>query len=183
MITDMLADGQTPFVTVQTKPVVPVGSPVTSVVAEKGDTMLTVPPVVHPPDPVVGTTAASVPAGAQTVMLEAAEGPGGRSRNALTLLLLGGQTPLTIVHTKVLRPADRFATVAPGEAGDAIVPDPPRTVQLPVPEAGVLPDRITDELQTVCGVPAIATDGSWSACTVTVLPAKVQVPDANTTRR
>ena len=71
-----------------------------------------------------------------------------------------------IAHWKIVLPTPSPVTPEFGEVGDVIVPEPETTVQLPVPTAGVLPDRVVVVAQTVCEDPAAEVVGRGLTDTV-----------------
>jgi hypothetical protein len=49
-----------------------------------------------------------------------------------------GQTPLEMVHSKILSPATRMETGEIGESEFVVIPEPDNKLQIPVPTVGVL---------------------------------------------
>lgn len=60
-----------------------------------------------------------------------------------------GHGALLIVQRKTLDPTARPVTPELGEEGDAMVPEPLISVQVPAPEVGVFPDRAVLDEQIV----------------------------------
>ena len=71
----------------------------------------------------------------------------------------GAQTPLEIVHLKVLVPVDNPETEVLDSAALAKVPDPETTVHTPLPTDGTLPLRLVTVAQMAWSTPANAVDG------------------------
>jgi hypothetical protein len=82
--------------------------------------------------------------------------------------LLGAHTPLLICQRKVLMPVESPEAVVDVAVLLDKVEEPPRTVQLPLPTAGVFAVRTTDVLQSVWLAMTEALEGAASRCTVTV---------------
>ena len=84
---------------------IPVGNPLTLVVALSGDMMPAEPLVLQLPDPDVGDNAVIGALVAHTVKSPAVTaGPGGRSRVMVSVDAAGGHTPLETVQTNVFGP-------------------------------------------------------------------------------
>jgi hypothetical protein len=86
-----------------------------------------------------------------------------------------GQTPLEIVHLKMLLPAGNPFMFVVAEAGLPIVPPPEATVHKPVPTAGTFASSIAVPGSThiVCGIPATEESGRSSTETVITLLSNV----------
>ena len=85
----------------------------------------------------------------------------------VTVLLLGGQTLLEIVHSNTFAPILNPLTDVIAEAGLVNIPAPLTTVHAPVPILGVLADKAVDVVVMYWVVPAIEAVGG--AFTVTTM--------------
>ncbi len=65
------------------------------------------------------------------------------------------QTPFTIDQTKILFPSPNPVTVAVLRFAEEIFPWPEKTVQVPIPLVGALPDKFATEPHTVKSIPAL----------------------------
>ena len=87
----------------------------------------------------------------------------------LTVEVLGGHTPLLMVHANTLVPVPKAVTPLAGFVGVVIVPKPDTKLQLPLPIAGVLPDRLVAVVaHKLKSVPALAVLGLKKRVTETV---------------
>ena len=75
----------------------------------------------------------------------------------VSLLVVGRQGGLAIVHIKTFIPVPNPVTDDVGEAGVVIVPVPLTNVQVPVPTVGVLPESVEVFRHVVWLGPATAT--------------------------
>jgi hypothetical protein len=95
---------------------------------------------VHIPDPIAGVLPFSVENEVQIVESNPAFAAVGKlSTIMVTSSNTAGQTPLLIVHLKMLLPGDNEVSDVKGFEGSEIVPVPETRVQLPVPVTGMLP--------------------------------------------
>jgi hypothetical protein len=67
----------------------------------------------------------------------------------ITVSVVDGQVPFTIVHEKLLAPAFIAVTPDVGEFKDVTDPDPPMNVHVPVPTVGVFPASVVAEEQII----------------------------------
>ncbi len=86
----------------------------------------------------------------------------------------GGQTPLLIVHWKILLPTPKVLTAVVLEVGLVMVPLPATTLQLPVPTAGTFAVIVAVVAQMVWLEPATAVVGKLSRNITTVSERGVQ---------
>jgi hypothetical protein len=145
-------DEHAPLVIVQRKvAVVPAAKPVTVVVGEEDDVIVTEPLItVHAPVPTVGVFPAIVkePLLHWTISDPASDVVGKTLLFVMTTSSVEiEQFPLFIVHRNVAEPpAARSVTVVVGEDASAIVTDPLTTDQVPVPTEGVFPAIVKEPL-------------------------------------
>jgi hypothetical protein len=164
IVTVLLDEGQTPLEIVQTNLLIPLLNPVAVVVEA---VVLETEPVpdktVHKAVPVIGVFAFKVTLDAHKVCeTPALETVGGISLVTVTVLLDEGQTPLEIVQTNLLIPLLNPVTVVEALAGVVTEPVPVMTDHKPVPAVGVLAAKVTEDVQSVCGVPAFEIPGELS---------------------
>ena len=156
----------------------PVVIPVTEEFGEVGDVNTPAPDTNdQTPLPVTGVLPLSVTVEVQMFeLLPAADTVGGMSLIIATVDVDGGQVPLDIVHWKTFVPGDKPVTLEFGEDGVVMAPPPDTRLHNPVPIPGVFPDKVADEEQTVCVVPALDTVGLESLITATVEVDGAQTP-------
>jgi len=78
----------------------------------------------------------------------------------LTVELLGEHTPLLMVHANTFVPTPNPVTPLVGLVGVVMVPKPDTSVQLPLPTAGVLPEKLVAVVaHKLKLVPALETVG------------------------
>src|ERR1017187_2794849 len=182
MVTLLLVEGQTPLEMVHcSTEAAPGVSPVTPELNTVGEVTTAVPEVtVHAPVPGAGL----LPARVVTRTLQRfcvapalATGAGAASL-MVTLLLVEGQTPLEMVHSRTdAAPGVSPVTPELNTVGEVTTAEPEVTVQAPVPGAGLLPARVvTRTLQRFCVAPALATGAGAASLMVTLLLVEGQTP-------
>ena len=87
-----------------------------------------------------------------------------------------GQTPLPVLHCRVVIPFAIPVNVLVGFAGAEIEAAPEITLQVPVPTAGGVASRVEEEIHSVWDGPATAVDGESSRIICTLEVAVGQEP-------
>jgi hypothetical protein len=162
--------GQTPFVMLHWKIFDPTLNPLTSELFKVLFESVEVPVNTdHKPTPIDGVFPLSVAVETQSVwLLPAFAGVGRSSRVIITVAVDAGQTPLVMLHWKILEPTLNPLT---GELFKLLfesVEVPVRTDHDPTPIDGVFPFRVAVETQSVWLLPAFAVVGRSSRVTETV---------------
>jgi hypothetical protein len=172
MLTVEVLTGQIPLLMLHWKTLVPVPSAVTPLVGLLGVVMVPKPDSsVQLPSPIPGVLPEKfVDVVAHKLKLVPALATVGLAKLVmLTVEVLGGHTPLLMVHWKMFVPVPKAVTPLAGFVGVVIVPKPDTKLQLPVPIAGVLPDKfvavVAHKLKLL---PALATLGLKKRVTDTV---------------
>jgi hypothetical protein len=133
--------------------------------------------VVQSPVPEVGLFPISVAVFKQVVwLIPAKEGVGGDSLVMVTVLSLGGQVPLLIVHLNTLAPMARFDTLLLLEVGLFTIPAPLNKLHAPVPTVGIFPFKLAVVAHIDWSTPAFEAVGVSKRVTVMVLTEGGQVP-------
>jgi hypothetical protein len=150
IVTVDVAGGQTPFVTVHKKVLVPLDKAFTEVTGLLAELTLEAPEITdQEPVPAVGEIAAKVAEAEQTVWLFPALALGSASRTRATVEVLGGQTPLLTLHSKMVVPVPNEVTEVEGLFAAPILPLPDIRDQLPVPTEGAVALNVAKPEQTV----------------------------------
>jgi hypothetical protein len=175
---------QTPLAILHCKTVVPADNPVIVDIGLFGEVTTPLPEMIlHVPTPTVGVLPANVVLPLLTHMV--CETPalaivGTSSTFMFVVANEDVQTPLLIIHCKVVVPTLIPVMVVVGELGEVIVPLPATILQVPVPTNGVLPETVVLGVLThiVCdtGLVITAALGTSSTCIVVVANEDVQTP-------
>lgn len=139
----------------------PLAMPVNPVVGSDGLVMVAVPLTTdQAPVPMVGVLPARVVVVLQMVCVGPALAVVGLSFLVMiTVSRLGVQVPLVMVHMKELAPADNAEKPLLGAVGLVMVAVPESRVHKPVPETGVLPEKLPAVPQMDWSKPAFAVVG------------------------
>jgi hypothetical protein len=164
MLTVEFDTGQTPLLMLHWKTLVPVPSAVTPLVGLLGVVMVPKPDSsVQLPSPITGVLPEKfVDVVAHKLKLVPALATVGLAKLVmLTVELLGGHTPLLMVHSNTLVPVPNAVTPLIGLVGVVMVPPPETNVHNPVPTNGVLPDKLVAVVaHKLKLVPALAIVGA-----------------------
>ena len=87
-----------------------------------------------------------------------------------------GQTPFTIVHIKVFAPVASEVTDVEPEFAEVKFPVPEKTLHVPIPFTGLLPDKFAVEPHTEKFAPAFAFVLGKSTVMIIVSVAEGQIP-------
>jgi hypothetical protein len=143
MVTELMLGGQEPFEIVQVNTDTPKGRLATSVLNWVGFVMVAPEAVVHNPVPLIGLLPANIAVVKQVVwFVPATEGVGLANLVMVTVLSLGAQVPLEIVHLNTLAPMPKLDTLLLFEIGLFTVPAPLTNDHTPVPIAATLPLKV-----------------------------------------
>lgn len=156
--------GQEPLVMVQANMLLPGERPVTDEVGELTEVMVPLPDTSDQvPVPIEGVLPEKLVLLEQMAWSRPALAVVGNASVLITTVSRdGGQTPLAMVHTKMLLPTLRPVTDEVGELMFPIAPVPAISVQVPVPVPGVLAAKADELEQMAWSVPACERVGGWS---------------------